>query len=196
MDPYELTNREKQRHHGQHGRKIKVHSKVNIHLNLKDELFYVSKNNQLYLTVAMSGVMLSSLELTKSTKMWRRGSRILRSPMPNHPQLLPCCTRWKIVITIPMSYPIVFPKKTWLSDRSIDTSSSSAQVLVDSLSVSQDTKCVFLLHDPYSPLTGGSKKGRPKKSLPMRVATKDFNSQVVETEMVPEMPVYQHAIAR
>jgi hypothetical protein len=37
-------------------------------------------------------------------------------------------------------------------------------------------------------LTDGAKKGMPKKSSPMRVVTKDFNSQVVETEMIPDMP--------
>jgi hypothetical protein len=34
---------------------------------------------------------------------------------------------------------------------------------------------------------GGAKKGRPKKSSPMRVVTKDFNIQVVETELIPDM---------
>jgi hypothetical protein len=45
------------------------------------------------------------------------------------------------------------------------------------------------------PLTGGAKKGRPKKS-PMRVVTKDFNSQVVETEMIPQISAEQYATAR
>jgi hypothetical protein len=45
------------------------------------------------------------------------------------------------------------------------------------------------------PLTGGAKKGRPKKTSPMRVVTKDFNSQVVETEMIPQMSAEQYAIA-
>jgi hypothetical protein len=55
----------------------------------------------------------------------------------------------------------------------------SAQVLVDYLTVSPDSSCAFLLHDPDSPLTGATEKGRPKKSSPMRVVTKDFNSKVV-----------------
>jgi hypothetical protein len=41
-------------------------------------------------------------------------------------------------------------QKTWLSDRGINTKAASAQVL---------------LHDPETPLTGGAKKGRPKKLL-------------------------------
>jgi hypothetical protein len=43
VEPQELTNQEKQRHHTQHGRKINVHSKINIPLNMKDYLFYLSK---------------------------------------------------------------------------------------------------------------------------------------------------------
>jgi hypothetical protein len=73
-------------------------------------------------------------------------------------------------------------QKTWLSDRGINTKASSAQVLIDYLTVSPDNSCVFLLHDPETPLTGGAKKGRPKKTL-MRVVTKDFNSQVVQTHV-------------
>jgi hypothetical protein len=87
-------------------------------------------------------------------------------------------------------------QKTWLSDRGINTRAASAQVLIDYLTVSPDTSCVFLLHDPETPLTGGAKKGRPKKTSRMRVVTKYFNSQVVETEMIPQMSEEQYAIAR
>jgi hypothetical protein len=45
-------------------------------------------------------------------------------------------------------------------------------------------------------LTGGAKKGRPKKYSPMRVVTKDFKSQIVETELIPNMSGEQYAIAR
>jgi hypothetical protein len=86
-------------------------------------------------------------------------------------------------------------QKTWLSDRGVNTKAASAQVLIDHLTVSPDTSCVFLLHDPETPLTGGAKKGRPKKSSPMRAATKDFNSQVVETEIIPEISADQYATA-
>jgi hypothetical protein len=48
-------------------------------------------------------------------------------------------------------------QKTWLSDRGINTKAASAQVLVDYLTVSLDSSCVFLLHDPYSPLTDGAR---------------------------------------
>jgi hypothetical protein len=87
-------------------------------------------------------------------------------------------------------------QQTWLSDRGINTKAASTQVLIDYLTVSPDTSCVFLLHNPETPLTGGAKKGRPQKTSPMRVATKDFNIQVVETEMIPQMLAEQYAIAR
>jgi hypothetical protein len=86
-------------------------------------------------------------------------------------------------------------QKTWISVRGISTKAASAQVLVDHLTVSPDSSCVFLLHDPNSPLTGSAKKGRPKKSLPLRVVTKDFNSEVVETELIPDMSAEQYTIA-
>jgi hypothetical protein len=72
-------------------------------------------------------------------------------------------------------------QKTWLSDRGINTKTASAQVVIDYITVSPDTSCVFLLHDPAIPLTGGSKKGGPKKTSQIRVVAKDFNSQVVYT---------------
>jgi hypothetical protein len=78
-------------------------------------------------------------------------------------------------------------QKTWLSDRGIKTKAASAHVLVNYSTVSPYSSCVFLLHIPDSPLTDGVKKSSPKKSSPTRVVAKDFNSEVVETEMVPDM---------
>jgi hypothetical protein len=86
--------------------------------------------------------------------------------------------------------------KTWLSDKGINTRAASSQVLIDYLTVSPDPSCLFLLHEPETPQTGGANKGRPKKTSPMRVVTKDFNSQVLETEMIPQMSAEQYAIAR
>jgi uncharacterized protein (DUF1800 family) len=56
-------------------------------------------------------------------------------------------------------------QKPWLSDRGINTRAASAQVLIDYLTVSPDTSCVFLLHDPEMPLNGGAKKGHPQKKF-------------------------------
>jgi hypothetical protein len=53
----------------------------------------------------------------------------------------------------------------WLSHRGINTIAASAQVLIHYLTVPPDTSCIFMLHDPYTPLTGGAKKGRPKIHL-------------------------------
>jgi hypothetical protein len=82
---------------------------------------------------------------------------------------------------------MVKSKKMLISERVINTKAASAQVLVDYLTVSPDCSCVFLLHDPDSALMGGTKKCRPKKSSPMRVVTKDVNTQVVETELILDM---------
>jgi hypothetical protein len=53
-----------------------------------------------------------------------------------------------------------------------------------------------MLHDPDTPLNGGAKKGRPKRTSPMRVVTKDFNNQAVDTEMIPQISSEQYATAR
>jgi hypothetical protein len=118
--------------------------------------------------------------------------------MSNHPQLLVFCFRLKIMFMIPRPYPIVLPKHRrpgFQTGACINTKAASAQVLLDYLTVSPDTCCVFLLYDPDSTLTGGTKKSRPKKFSPMRVMSKDFNRQVVKIEMVPEMSAEQYAIA-
>jgi hypothetical protein len=86
-------------------------------------------------------------------------------------------------------------QKTWLSYRGIIAKAASAQVLIDYLTVSPDTSCVFLLHDLETSLTVGAKKGRPKKTSPIRVLTKDFNSQGVETEIIPQISAEQYATA-
>jgi hypothetical protein len=87
-------------------------------------------------------------------------------------------------------------KKMWLSERGIDTKAASAQVLVDYLALSPDCSCVFSLHDPDPAFMGGAKKGRPQKSSPVSVVTKDFNIQVVHTELISDISEEQYANAR
>jgi hypothetical protein len=124
--------------------------------------------------------LLLLLELTKSTNMWRRCSGIFSSQMSNHPQLLACYTILMITFTSPMPYPIVLPKHRKPGFHAGAARQKSAQILVDYYTVSPDTSCVLLLHDPDLTLTGGAKTGRPNKSSPMRVMTNNFNIQVVE----------------
>jgi hypothetical protein len=69
------------------------------------------------------------------------------------------------------------------------------QVLTDYLDVSLDTICLFLLHEPDSPLNRGTRIGRPKKSSPVMVVAKYFNIKVLEIEMVPDMSAEQYTIA-
>jgi hypothetical protein len=51
-------------------------------------------------------------------------------------------------------------KKIWISDRGITTRAASAQVLIDCLTVSPGTSCVFLLHDPETPCFPGQAVGK------------------------------------
>jgi hypothetical protein len=46
--------------------------KINIHFNKKVDLFYLLKTDQYTPTVIMAGVLLYLLELTNSTRMWRK----------------------------------------------------------------------------------------------------------------------------
>jgi hypothetical protein len=66
--------------------------------------------------------------------------------------------------------------------------------LIDYLNVSPDTSFIFLLHDPDSSLAGGAKSSSQKSSQ-MRVVMKDFNSQVLKTEVIPKMSASQYDIA-
>jgi hypothetical protein len=56
-------------------------------------------------------------------------------------------------------------QERWISDRGINTRAASAQVLIDYITVSPDTSCVFLLRDPENPLTGGAKKRSSQTNL-------------------------------
>jgi hypothetical protein len=42
-------------------------------------------------------------------------------------------------------------QQTWLSDRGSNPKAASTQVLIDYLTVSPDTSCIFMLHDPEMP---------------------------------------------
>jgi hypothetical protein len=128
--------------------------KINIHLNLIDNLFYLSKK----------GPVATHCGHVRHIVIFARADQIDKN--------------------VAISNIITKTQKTWLSDRGINTKAASAQVLVDYLTVSPDTGCVFLLHDPDSPLTGGAKKGRPTKSSPMRVVTYMSISRLLKLEWI------------
>jgi hypothetical protein len=82
------------------------------------------------LLVGMCGVLLSLPELNKLTKKL----------------LLANCTKWNIVFMIPRLYisnVIVKAQHIWLSDRGTKTKDTSAQVMIDYLTVSTDTSCII-----------------------------------------------------
>jgi hypothetical protein len=84
--------------------------KVSICLNLKDDVFYLSKKGSVgtHCGHVRCGVIFDRPD--QIDKMWRRCSRILRSLMLNHPQIFVYCTKWKIAFMILRSYPILSPK--------------------------------------------------------------------------------------
>jgi uncharacterized protein YlbG (UPF0298 family) len=172
--------------------------KINIRFNKKDDLFYLSKIGSVD---THSGHVRQTVIFARADQMDKNVQKMIKdfevaNVKPSPASHLLHQMEDRVYDPKAISNVIAKAQKTWLSDRGINTRAASAQVLIDYLTVSPDTSCAFLLHDPETPLTGGAKKGRPKKTSPMRVVTQDFNSQVVETEMIPQMSADQYAIAR
>jgi hypothetical protein len=172
--------------------------KINIRLNKKDDLFYLSKKGSVssHCGHARRSVVFSrAYQIDKNVHKMLKDFEVANVKPSTASRLLHQIYD-RVYDPKLISNIIIKAKNTWLSNRGINTKAASAQVLIDYLTISLDASCVFLLHDPYTSLTDGAKKGRRKKYSPMRVMTKDFNSQVVETEMVPNMSAEQYAIAR
>jgi hypothetical protein len=162
--------------------------KINIRFNKKDDLFYLSKNGSVD---THSGHVRRTVIFARADQIDKNVQKMIKdfevaNVKPSTASCLLHQMEDRVYDPKDISNVIEKAQKTWLSDWGINTRAASAQVLIDYLTVSPDISCVFMLHDPETPLTGGAKKGRPKKS-PMRVVTKDFNSQVIETEMIPQM---------
>jgi hypothetical protein len=170
--------------------------KINIPFNKKDDLFYLSKNGSVDThsgQVGQTFIFARADQINKNVQKMITDFEVSNVKPSTASRLL---HQMEDRVYDPKAISNVIATKTWLSDRGINTRAASAQVLTDYITVSPDTSCVFLLNEPETPLTGGAKKGRPKKTSPMRVVTKDFNSQVVETEMIPQMSAEQYAISR
>jgi uncharacterized protein YlbG (UPF0298 family) len=141
--------------------------KINIHFNKKDDLFNLSKN----------GSVDTHSEHVRRTVIFARADQINKNVQkmindfevanvnPSTASRLLHQMEDRVYDPNAISNIIAKAQKTWLSDRGINTRAASAQVLIIYLTVSPDTSCVFLLNDPDTPLTGGAKKGRPKKFL-------------------------------
>jgi uncharacterized protein YlbG (UPF0298 family) len=173
--------------------------KINIRFNKKDDLFYfLSKNGSVH---THSGYVRSAVIFARADQIDKNVQKMIKdfevaNVKPSTDSCLLHQMEDRVCDSKAVSNDIAKAQKTWLLYRGINTKATSAQVLIKYLTVSDDTSCVVLLHDPATPLTGAAKKGRPKKYSPMRVVTKDFNSQVVETEMIPQMSGEQYAIAQ
>jgi SOS response regulatory protein OraA/RecX len=172
--------------------------KISICFNKKDDLFYLSKNGSV---LTHSGHVRRTVIFAKADQIDQNLEKMIKdfevaNVKPSTASRLLHQMEDRAYDPKAISNVITKAKKTWLSDRGINTKAAPAQVQIDYLIVSPDTSCVFLLHDPEMPLTSGAKKCHPKKTSPMSVATKYFNSQVVETEMIPQISAEQYATAR
>jgi uncharacterized protein YlbG (UPF0298 family) len=141
--------------------------KINIRFNKKDDLFYLSKNGSVHTHsghVRQNIIFARAHQIDKNVQKMIKDFEVANVKPSNDTRLLHQMED-RVYNPKAISNIIAKAQKTWLSYRDINTRAASAQVLIDYLTVSPDTSCVFLLHDPETPLTGGAKKGRPKRNL-------------------------------
>jgi hypothetical protein len=155
---------------------------INIHLNLKDDLFYLSKKGSV---ATQCGHLRHSVIFARADHIETNAENMLKdfevaNVKPSTASSLLHHIDDRVYHPKAIFNIIAKAQKAWLSNRGINTKTASAQVLVDYLSVSLNNSCVFLLHEPDSTLTGSTKKVKPKKSSPMRGVVKDFNIQVIQ----------------
>jgi hypothetical protein len=141
--------------------------KTNIRLNKEDDLFYLSKNGSVDTHsghVRRTVIFARTGQINKNVQNMIKDFEVANVKPSTASRLL---HQMEDGVYDPKAISNVIAKaqKTWLLDRGVNTRAASAQVLIDYLTVSLDNSCVFLLHDPEMPLTGGAKKGRPKKLL-------------------------------
>jgi hypothetical protein len=140
--------------------------KINIRFNKKDNLFYLSKNGSVdtHSGHVRRTVIFARDEIDKNVQKMINDFKVA-NVKPSIASRLLHQMEDRVYDPKAISNIIAKAQKTWLSDMGINTRAASAQVQIDYLTVFPDTSCVFLLHDPETPLTGGAKKGRPKKLL-------------------------------
>jgi hypothetical protein len=172
--------------------------KINIPLNKKDDFFYLYKKGSV---ASLFGHVRRRVIFARADQIEKNVQKMLKdfdfaNVKPSAASRVLHQIDDRVYNPKVVSNIIIKANNTCISERGINTKAASTQVLIDYLMISPDTSCVFLLHDPHISLTGGAKKGRPKKSSLMRVIKKYFNSKVVETEMVPDVTAEHNAIAR
>jgi hypothetical protein len=138
--------------------------KINIRFNKKNDLFYLSKNGSVD---THSGHVQRTVIFARADQIDKNMQHMIKdfevaNIKPSTASRLLHQMEDHVYDPKAISNVIAKAQKTWLSDRGINTRAASAQVLLDYITVSPDTSCVFLLHDPETPLTGGAKKGRQK----------------------------------
>jgi hypothetical protein len=141
--------------------------KINIRFNKKDDLFSLSKNGSVHAhsgDVWRTTIFARADQINKNVQPMIEDVDVANVKPSTASHLL---HRMEDRLNEPNAISSVIAKaqKTWLSDRGINAKAASAQVLIDCVTVSHDTSCIFLLHDPSTPLTGGTNKGHPEKCV-------------------------------
>jgi hypothetical protein len=141
--------------------------KININFNNKDDLFYLSKNGYVHIH---SGHVWRTCTFARVDKIFKNVQQMIKDfevANVNPPTYSHLLHQMEDRVYNPKAISNIIAKaqNIWLSKRGVNTKAASAQVLIDYLTLSPDTSCEFLLHNPEEHLTIGAKKGRPKKHL-------------------------------
>jgi hypothetical protein len=124
--------------------------KINIRFNKKDDLFYLSKHGSVD---THSGYVLQTVIFARADQIGKNVQKMIKyfevaNVNPSTASRILHQMEDRVYDPKAISNVIAKAQKTWLPDRGINTRDASAQVLIDYLTVSPDTSCVFLLHDP------------------------------------------------
>jgi predicted DNA-binding WGR domain protein len=138
--------------------------KINIRFNKKDDLFYLSKNGSVH---THSGHVWQTVIFARADQIGKNVQKMMKyfevsNVKSSTASRLLHQMEYRVYDPKAISNVIAKAQKTWLLYRGINTKAASAEVLICHLTVSPDTSCVFLLHNPDTPLTGVAKKGRAK----------------------------------
>jgi hypothetical protein len=126
--------------------------KINIRLNLKDDLFYLCKKGSV---ASRCGHGRRSVIFTRADQIDKNMEKMMKdfevaNVKPSTASSVLHQIDDRIYDPKVISNMIAKAQKTWLSYRGINTKAVSAQILVEYLTVSPDTSCLFLIRDPDS----------------------------------------------
>jgi hypothetical protein len=135
--------------------------KINIRFNKKDDMFYLLKKRSVHTHsrhVWRTVIFVRADQIDKNVQKMIKDFEVA-NVKPSTASCLLHQMEDRVYDPKAISNVIAKAQKTRLSDRGINIKAASTQVLIDPLTVSPDTSCVLLLHNPEMPLTGGAKKG-------------------------------------